>query len=170
MSPENSGELSGSGWSVKRNLRASTGQVEWPGAAPMRIDTPLRKGSVFDAGRSRRTCVGFSREGTKVTDSLVRLTAGLNASLSLSVNSPQRRKPAHATFVAASNEASKMHDLFPATDASFWRTSRVIGCLGTLSFSPKKRLIPRIARCTVSDSHASNGSPSSTWSERMPER
>ena len=86
----NKGAFGDSGKSWKSFCKAETAHVVDPGGAlAMRIETPFRKGSVLDAGRSKQTCVGLSRDGSKVMQPRVKWMAGLNFSPVPSVNSPQ---------------------------------------------------------------------------------
>ena len=63
----NGGVFGDSGKSWKSLRKAETAHVADPGGAlAMRIETPFRKGSVLDAGRSRQTCVGLLRDGSNV--------------------------------------------------------------------------------------------------------
>ena len=133
----NKGAFGDSGKSWKSFCKAETAHVVDPGGAlAMRIETPFRKGSVLDAGRSKRTCVGLSRDGSKVMQPRVKWMAGLNFSPVPSVNSPQRRKPAQASFIAASKTALLRMEQSPETAASCWRISSVMGSLGFRTFSP----------------------------------
>ena len=76
---------------------AATGHVEQPGgAAAIGIRTPLRKKSVFDAGRVRMM---FSL--SKRIEDRVRAKFGEDSSHSLYVISPARKKPAKAIHKAA---------------------------------------------------------------------
>jgi hypothetical protein len=63
----NKGAFGDSGKSWKSFCKAETVHVVDPGGAlGMRIETPFQKGLVLDAERSKWTCVGFLRDGSKV--------------------------------------------------------------------------------------------------------
>ena len=126
-----------SGKSWKSFCKAETAHVVDPsGALAMRIDTPFRKGSVLDAGRLKRTCVGLLRNGSKVMQPQVKWMAGLNISPVPSMNSPQWRKPAQASFIAASKTVLLRMEQSPETAASCWRILSAMGTMGLQSLSP----------------------------------
>ena len=154
----------------KRCRRAVTAHVGAPGAAARMTETPFRKGSVLEDGKDRTTWVGASMVGRKATAPRVRLVAGLNDSARITVNSPHRKKPAKADFMAARKEAS-LSDVSPGMAAQRrCRMSSVMGSFGLRSRSPWYRLIPRMSRCTTGASHTEKGRSASTCKERTAQR
>lgn len=119
----------------------------------MVIATPLRKGSVFEAGRVRMIWVVSLKDGRNYADLHKRCIPGLNTVLVVfEVNSLQRSRPAYA----------RQHAEYSVVLGTRWsrisrRMGKVIGCLGLRSCSPWYFLMPRMRRCTSGDSRAVNG-------------
>lgn len=141
-----SGASGGAGCATNMDLMAVTGQDVLLGAAATRTVTPLRKGSVLDAGRVSCKCVTLSKLGRKMIALRERLTAGFHLSAFPTVNSPHRRNAANARQQAAvSMRWSRV------CASAIWcnmirRIGRVMGSLGLRSFSPWYRLMPRMRR------------------------
>ena len=160
-SVNNGSEGDVSGRSNHKWRSAATGHVAAPaGARAIRMVTPQRKGSVLDAGSERRIWVGLSMDGKNWMDERERWIKGLNLVPLGTVNSPQRRKPAQASFIAASNVACSIKDKSRSTAAIRCRMSSVMGSLG-FRWSPNMRLMPRKMRWIVGDSVVEVGSPAS---------
>ncbi len=106
-----------------------------PGAAAISIETPLRKGSVLDAGRERTRWVGAEKSGRNCTDPRVMWVLGSNEEAFSMVNSPQRKKPAKASVIAA----RKLTLLRSSEEFASQRRrskSMVMGSFGFLKRSP----------------------------------
>ena len=128
----------GCGCIKKRWWIAWTAHVDFAesGAWAIRIDTPLRKRSVLEDGRTRRMWVSSSKLGRNSTEEQVRCVAGLNELVLDDVNSPHLKNPAHASLMAAPNVALRVERGSWGASASFWSMLRVIGSSGLCVLLP----------------------------------
>jgi len=116
----------------------------------MKMVTPLRKGSVFEAGKVTLMWEGSLCEGKNWMEALVRCAEGskdLNL-LPLTVNSPARMKPEKASLMAVSRFAASIEVSGREAVTSLRRTSRVMGATAFLVIQWRQREDRRLCAAT----------------------